>query len=349
MATSVVGVDIGSSSVRAVELRGADKARPVLLRYHEVPLPEGAVHRGEVVEPYTVGATLKKLWAEGGFKSKNVVLGMGNQRVLARDLSIPKMSAGQIRESLQFHVQDMLPVPVADAVLDFYPISESAGEDGPMVDGLLIAAVKDAVLGNVRAVQYAGLTAVEVDLIPFALNRLLIGRPQLKGTMALIDVGADTTSVVIAVDGVPHFVRIIPAGGKDVTRAVGAGLDVDSDQAEKLKRTVGLSAVPADQQEHRTREVVVAVTGELLTSLRNTVSYFANTRSQQPVQQILLSGGGAQLPGFAKALANITRTPVADADPFGCVGWPRGSKAKQLQQGRPSIAVALGLALRRCR
>ncbi|MHB1234485.1 MAG: type IV pilus assembly protein PilM [Microbacteriaceae bacterium] len=348
MATSVVGVDIGSRSVRAVELRGAGRVRPTLFRFHEVALPAGAVDRGEVVEPLIVATALRKLWSEGRFSSKQVALGMGNQRVLARDLSIPKMPAGRIRESLQFHVQDMLPVPITEAVLDFYPISESTGDAGPMLDGLLIAAVKAAVLGNVRAVQQAGLTAVEVDLIPFALSRLLIGRPALKGTMVLIDVGANTTSVVIAVDGVPHFIRIIPAGGADVTDAVTSGLGVDAAQAEGLKRTVGLSAQTGDRLERRAAEIVAEVTGELLTSLRNTVTYFANTRSQQAVNQILLSGGGSQLPGFAKALANITRIPVAAADPFSLVTWPRGSKAKadELRQSRSSIAVAVGLALR---
>ena len=87
MAKSIVGVDIGSTTLRAVELADAAKPRPTLLRYHEVLLPEGAVSRGEVLEPNTVADALKHLWSEGGFKSKDVVLGMGNQRVLARDLS----------------------------------------------------------------------------------------------------------------------------------------------------------------------------------------------------------------------------------------------------------------------
>ena len=239
MASSVVGVDISGTSLRAVELSGASTPKPTLLRFHEVSLPAGAVSRGEVIEPLTVGTALKRLWSEGGFKSKNVVLGIGNQRVLARDLSLPKGTLKHIRESLPFQVQDMLPMPVADALLDFYPVSESAGESGPVINGLLIAAVKDAVLGNVNAVQNAGFTTVEVDLIPFALNRLLISRAQLQGTVALVDVGANTTSVVIAVDGAPQFVRIIPAGGDDLTQALMKGLEVD---AELRLRELGASS-----------------------------------------------------------------------------------------------------------
>jgi type IV pilus assembly protein PilM len=368
VASSVVGLDIGTTSLRAVELSAGNRAKPNLLRFHEVALHEGAVGRGEVIEPQVVASALKKLWSEGGFKSKNVVLGMGNQRILARDLSVPKMSLDRIRESLPFQVQNMLQVPLADSLLDFYPISESAGERGPMINGLLIAAEKNPILGNIRAVERAGLTPVEVDLIPFALNRLLISRPQLKGMVALIDVGASTTSILIAHDGVPQFVRIIPAGGDDLTQALKLGLEIGTNEAEELKRTLtfGADLVIAEGTSSKTSkcacaqcsaelatagdphatEILQAVTGDLLNGLRNTVKYFTNLRPQDPVEQILLTGGGARLSGFSNALAEMTRIPVVDADPFNLIALPRRRKAKKLQQGQASIAVALGLALR---
>lgn len=124
MAKSVVGVDIGAETLRAAEVVDQGKGRSVLLRYREVPLPIGAVNRGEVAEPNTVTTALKQLWAKGGFRSKRVVIGMGNQRVLARDITVPKAPLPRIRQQLPFHVQEMLPVPVTEALLDFYPISE---------------------------------------------------------------------------------------------------------------------------------------------------------------------------------------------------------------------------------
>ena len=345
MVTTVVGVDIGSTSLRAVEVADAGKAHPTLVRHHEVPLSEGAVSRGEVLEPNTVAASLRHLWTEGGFKSKNVVLGMGNQRVLARDLSVPKMSRERIRETLPFQVQDMLPVPVADALLDFYPVSESVGENGPMVNGLLVAAVKDAVLGNVKAVQLAGLTPVDVDLIPFALSRVLLSRPQLAGTVALIDIGANTTSVVIAKDGVPQFVRIIPTGGYDLTHALQTGLEIGTGEAEMLKRSIGLAKQVNSIEEHRAVEIIYQVTSELLTSLRNTVSYFINTRPLDPVRQLVVTGGGSHLPGLPEALSEMTRLPVVPGDPFVTVALSRNLNADNLRQNRSALGVALGLAL----
>jgi type IV pilus assembly protein PilM len=345
MATSIVGIDVGSTTIRAVEVADAGKARPTLVRHFEVPLPEGAVSRGEVLEPNTVAAALRQLWSQGGFKSKDVVLGMGNQRVLARDLTVPKMSRTRIRESLPYQVQEMLPVPVADALLDFYPISESMSEAGPVIHGLLVAAVKDAVLGNVKATQLAGLTTVEVDLIPFALTRVLLGRRQVPGTVALIEIGANTTSVVIATEGVPQFVRIIPTGGADLTQALKLELEIEPGEAERLKATIGLARQVTSVEEQRVVEIIYRVTSELLTSLRNTVSYFVNTHPDAPVRELVVTGGGAQLPGLTEALSEMTRLPVEVGDPFHAVALSRSLNADVLRQNRSRLAVALGLAL----
>lgn len=345
MTASVVGIDIGSAAVRAVEVSDAGKAKPTLIRFHEVALSEGAVSRGEVLEPNTVAAALKQLWSTGGFKSKNVVLGMGNHRVLARDLTVPKASMKRIREALPFQVQDMLPVPVADALLDFYPISESEGETGPQVNGLLIAAVKEAVLANVLAVELAGLTPVEVDLIPFALSRAVHRGANTDGAVVQIDVGAGTTSVVITIAGVPQFVRLIPTGGDDLTQALTVRLSIEAGQAEALKKSLGLSPSGALPEHHAAVTIIREVTTELLNSLRNTVNYFTNTRDHLTVTRIVLTGGGAQLGGFAAALGEMTRLPVVAPEPTGSVDLGRAVNRDALQQTRGAFLVALGLAL----
>ena len=344
MARSVVAVDIGSTSVRAVEVRSS-KSMPTLVRFLEIALPEGAVSRGEVIDSQSVGVIIKRIWSTGGFKSKNIVLGMGNQRVIARDLTVPRASLAQIREALPFQVQDMLPVPVGEALLDFYPISESMTDSGPVAHGLLIAAIKDAVLGNVRATQQAGLNPLNVDLIPFALCRVLITRPKLTGTTVLIDVGANAASVVIAIEGVPHFVRIIPAGGDDLTHALKLKMEVDVAEAEALKRRLGLATQVATEQERKAVEIIYEVTGELLGSLRNTISYFMNLRPQEPISRILVTGGGAQLLGFREALAETTRVPVTEADPLATIAVSSNLDKGELDRNRTSITVALGLAL----
>jgi len=344
MATRIVGLDIGRDTVRAVELENAERARPLVVRYAEVPLPEGAVRSGEVREVHTVAAAIKRLWSAGGFKTKDVVIGMGNQRILARDLTVPKMSIEQIRESLPFQVQDMLPVPVSEALLDFYPISEEAGEHGPVINGLLVAAIKESVKANVTAVQQAGLRPVQVDLIPFALTRVVMRGPLARGTIALIDIGASTTNVVIATDGVPQFVRMISAGGEDVTKALVNRLEVSPEQAEGAKRARGLStAPPTSEGERAAAEIIHGTTGELLNSLRNTINYYSNSHQNAQVQAIVLSGGGSKMVGFAQALGDGTRLQIIAADPFSTVDVSKTIKGGA--SDRHSLTVALGLAI----
>ena len=343
MANGIVGIDIGSNSLRAVEVLDAAGPKPTIVRYHEEQLPEGAAASGEVVELNTVAAALRSLWANAGFKSKDVVLGMGNQRVLARDLTVPKASIKQIREALPFQVQDLLLVPVADAILDFYPVSESESEAGPVVNGLLVAAVKDSVMSNVRAVELAGLNPVGVDLIPFALTRVHLRGPASRGTIAIIDVGSTTTSVVIATNGIPQFARIIPAGGDDISRALVTRLEVTHPQAEQIKRGLGLSSAGVAPEHRPAVEAIYEAASQLLTSLRNTLSYFVNARQQDGIGRIILSGGGSRLHGLDAALSEITKLPVSTGGGFADV--PVGKSANKDNLGSENMSVALGLAL----
>lgn len=344
MASRIVGIDIGSTTVRAVEVEGATKARPTVVRFHEVPLPSGAARSGEVLETHTVASALKKLWSAGGFKSKNVVLGMGNQRVIARDLVMPKMSLTQIREALPFQVQDMLPMPVSEALLDFYPIAEADGDNGRVVNGLLVAAVKQSVLANVDSAILAGLTPVDVDLIPFALSRLQARAHGGPETVAIVDVGSATTNVVIAIGGVPQFVRIIPAGGHDATLAVAMSLEIEEGIAENAKRALGLAPTAVNPEHQPILEHIHRATAELLNSIRNTLSYFDNTHQVTNVERIVLSGGGSRLAGFAAALQELTRTRVVISDPLATLATSK-SVAQASPEVRDSMSVALGLAL----
>jgi len=343
MVTRIVGVDIGSVVLRAIELEYGGRGRPRVTRYHEVALPDGAVRNGEVVEENTVATALKQLWSEGKFRSREVVLGLGNQKVLARDLTVPRASIEHIRESLPFQVQDLIPVPVAEALLDFYPIVEVQTDAGPAVSGLLIAAVTSSVLANVNAVRKAGLWPVDVDLIPFALQRSI--GSEIPGTSAVIDIGATTTNIVISTGGVPQFVRIIPAGGEDLTKALVAKVGFDRDAAERAKSGLGMATGHVLPENRPAVEVIHEVTSELLNSLRNTLRYFANTRENGQVERVVLSGGGALLPGFAEALASMTSMEVTVADPFARVDL--GKDTGNLAGSTARAAVALGLVLGR--
>jgi type IV pilus assembly protein PilM len=267
---------------------------------------------------------------------------MGNQRVLSRDYSVPEAPLARIRESLPFQVQDLLPIPVAEALLDFYPMAREVSEQGPMIHGLLIAAVKDAVLGNVETVESAGLHVAEVDLIPFALTRLLGGT---QGVVALVDVGASTTSVVIAAAGVPRYVRALPSGSRDISDAIVARHGIAFDDAERIKRQYGVLPTAVTPEQRPVIDTIHQATGELLGGVRNTIAYFASNHPELPVAEVVVSGGGSEMPGIREAFAEFTRLPVREADPFRRVGAAKSLAPDGLRAARTKAPVAIGLAL----
>jgi len=345
MASTIVGLDFGRGVIRAAEVLRAAGARPTLVRYHQIAVPTSAVDRGEVLEKDTVVAALRQLWSQAGFKTRKVIVGVGNARVLVREMSVPPAPIGRIRESLPFQVQDILPVPVNEALLDFYPIAQAEEDGQPVIQGLLVAAIKESVLTMVEAVEAAKLEPVDVDLIPFALSRALLVGPSATGSVALVHVGAATTMVTIAIDGIPQFVRIIQNGSDDINRALVSRLGMDEYQAEQVKRRFGLATQGAGPELRPAFEVIYESTGDLVVAIRNTLSFYLSSRPGAAVERILLSGGGAELNGFPTALADATRIPVRAPQPLERLAIARTVAQDQISGGGAGIAVAAGLTL----
>lgn len=163
----MIGLDIGTTRVRAAEVvvsgRGAS-AQPTLVRFGEVALPPGAVRDGEVEDTGTVSAAIRRLWSDAKFGSRDVNIGVGNQRVVVRELDLPWMPLPQLRQSLPFQVQELLPMDTDEALLDYFPTGEVEGPQGRLVHGMLVAATRDTVRANVMAVEGAGLRPQLVDL-----------------------------------------------------------------------------------------------------------------------------------------------------------------------------------------
>jgi type IV pilus assembly protein PilM len=336
----VIGLDIGTTRVRAVEAHQG-RGAPTLVRYAEVPLPPGAVQDGEVADSGAVVHALRALWSRGRFAHRDVVLGVGNQRVLVRDLELAWMPLNQIRASLPFQVQDALPVAVEDALLDFYPTGELEGQSGRMVSGLLVAATRDTVQANVSAVESAGLRPVVVDLNAFALTRAVARDALAHRIVALVDIGAQITTVVIVDNGTPRLIRTLPSGGQHVTDAIVASLQIPVVDAEMLKQQVGVGfAVSAELEP--AAEIVNHLTGTLVESIRNTLVYYAGNNPGAAADLVVLTGGGSHLSGLGQYLASASRTTVTMAEVLGAVNVARSANVGALGS---TVAVPLGLAL----
>ncbi|WP_029287161.1 type IV pilus assembly protein PilM [Cellulomonas sp. HZM] len=345
----VIGLDIGTTHVRAAEVEfgsggPARTAQPTLVRYGETPIPAGAVRDGEVVEASTVATAIKRLWAASKFSHKDVVVGIGNQRVIVRDLELPSMPAAQIRSSLPFQVQDMLPVAVEDAILDYLPTSQVQGEHGPMLRGLLVAATKDTVHANTEVVTAAGLRPVMVDLGAFALTRIMARGELANRTVALVDIGARVTTVVVVASGQPRLVRMLPSGGQDVTEAVAGALGITITDAEQAKRHIGLGYA-TDPELAAGAEAIRTVASSLVEAVRNTFVYYTSSGHGAGIDLVALTGGGSQLPGLGQYLSSATRLPATVGQPLSTLKHDKASGVdRALLENQHAIALPLGLA-----
>jgi len=346
--TRVIGLDIGTTAVRAAELEFGSggpngKGGATLLRIGQIPLPLGAVRDGEVVQPETVSSVLRQLWVQQKFGTRDVVIGVGNQRVLVRELDLPWMPIGQLRASLPFQVQELLPMSTDEALLDYFPTSEFDGPNGRTVQGMLVAAQRDTVNSNVLAVEGAGLHATMVDLNAFALLRALTRGENAKRVVALVDIGASVTNVVIVVHGVPRLIRTLPSGGQNVTNAVASALGISAAEAEGVKREIGVGfAVGPDREV--AAEAISGVARTLIESIRNTFVYYSGNNPGAGIDGAIMTGGGSHLPGLGQYLSSASRLAVTLGDPLAGLRMGKLVPRDTLNGIESLVALPVGLA-----
>ncbi|RYV52867.1 type IV pilus assembly protein PilM [Pengzhenrongella frigida] len=346
--TRVVGLDIGTTRLRAAELEfgaggpsGKSPAR--LLRFAEVPLPHGAVRDGEVTEPGVVSGMLRQMWQQAGFSTKKVVIGVGNQRVVVRELDLPWMPLAQLRASLPFQVKELLPMATDEALLDYYPTGEHETDTGRTFRGMLVAAQRDTVNANVLTAEGAGLETVMVDLNGFALLRSMIRGDLANQCVGLVDVGASITNIVIVDHGVPRLVRVLPAGGMNVTTAVASAMGIAAAEAETMKREIGIGHAVGPERA-AAAEAITGVTQTLIEAIRNTFVYYQGNNPGAGIDVALLTGGGAHLPGFGQYLASASRLPVALGDPLAGLKLGKNLDRARLAGAESLVALSVGLA-----
>lgn len=343
--TRVVGLDIGTSAVRAVEieLNGGSRPGGTVHKVAEVPLPPGVVRDAEVVEKGPVTAAVKKLWASDGLSSRNVVMGVGNQRVVVRNMAMPRMPIEQLRQAAVYQAQETLPMSVDEALTDFLPVREYDDAGTAMVSGLFVAAGKDTVSLNVLAAESAGVSPEIIDLNAFAVLRSA-ALEHGQSTVVCVDIGARVTNVVVSHQGMPLLVRVIAAGGQDATDAIARTLKITEAEAEGIKRQIGLNgSVPHGFDE--AANAIQSTVRNIVEPVVSTLAYYGSQVRGPHIELMVLTGGGAHLPGLGQYLSSASRLPAVLASPFAALQWSRGAGREKFADRESSFSVAVGLAL----
>ncbi|MGB7981529.1 MAG: type IV pilus assembly protein PilM [Candidatus Nanopelagicales bacterium] len=345
---TIIGLDIGTSSVRAAEVSFRN-ATPQLLRFGQLALPDGAVVDGEVAQAAAVTAALQELWSSAHFSHRRVILGIANPKVVIRQAEVPYYgSHEELRRALPLVVGDQVPIDAATAVMDFAPLEEIRASDGSRsLAGLLVAAVEEMVATTMEAVIAAGLTPATVDLSPFAVLRSAVWGPGLglaSHPEAVVDIGSDLTSIVVHEDGTPRFVRILLHGGRAISTALMNDLGISLAEAEQVKREVGLvGTAPMDAS---ARRIITRVSSELVDEIRGSLDYFVASSTHGGVTRIVLSGGTARLGGLLELISDRLHLPVDRASALAGLDVSRsGLSSAQIGFVDPIAVVPVGLAL----
>jgi type IV pilus assembly protein PilM len=346
MARSTIGLDLGTSAVRAAEVTGKDPA--TLTRFAQLSLPPGAIAAGEIADIDAVATVLRDLWRRGEFRSKRVAVAVANQSVVVRQVDVPKMEEEDLRGALPYQVQDYIPIPIDDALLDFIVVDEIAGPEGPLQRLLAIAAQKTMVNAVVEALARAGLEAEAVDLAPLAALRALVDPipPIAERTAeAIVDIGAGVTNLVVHEAGAPRLVRILPTGGSDITNALVTELKMSLEDAEARKISVGLPA-EGKSVEPGAPTVIDQRARAFMDDIQRSLEYYQSQPESARVARVILTGGGSRLARLAERLAQVLRIPVEEGQALARLRvGDIGLSTEQLEQVSTVAAVAVGLTL----
>jgi type IV pilus assembly protein PilM len=345
MARGRIGLDVGSTAVRAAELTGGDN--PVIVRAAQVPLPAGAVENSEVRDPDAVGEALRELWQRGGFKARQVWLGVGNQRVVVREIALPWLPEKELRQSLGLQVQEFIPMSADEAVLDYDPLGEFEHEGRRMLRLLLVAAQRLMVDQLVNATLAAKLEPMGLDLVPFAIVRAIGSGDEGMdleggGDEAVIDIGSHVTNIVVHDRGTTRFVRVLPSGGRDVTLAIARAAGVQDDVAETLKRGEPVEGGPDLEQ---TRTIAMQRASQFVDEIRSSLEFYSAQTQGARVARLLISGGGSKLDGLLELLRKKIPIQVERGAVFQRIPSQLSLSDEALAEAEPVLTVAAGLAI----
>ncbi len=351
---SFVGLDVGSHAIKIVELAPVDH-RFRVLHAGVASTPPGTVKEGVIVDPHSVATTIRKILSSAGMKAGRVVSAVGGQAVIVRELKLPPMSTAELQQAARFEAERYIPYGVREVNMDFDVMGETTEDGQKKVVVLLVAAKQDTVNKHVQALETAGLEPFVLDVDAFAILRALNPSSQAPGdAQVYVDLGAETTDIVIAEAGQLRLTRNVNIGGDNLTRAIATKMEMEFQSAERLKEQKGMvllegEPLPDDKTVLAVHDVMLPILGDLATEVRRSLDYFQTRYRESKVSRIVISGGTARLVNLGRFLSLELGLETVVGDPFAqceVAAQVQALAGDARREMAPSMATAVGLAMR---
>ena len=341
-----VGLDIGSSSVKLVQLK-EKRGGFQLLAFGAAPLPPEAIVDGALMNSAAIVQAIQDVFAQQKVKAKEVAIGVRGHSVIIKKISLPRMTQEELDESIQWEAEQYIPFDVKDVNIDTQILTPDGDAAGQM-DVLLVAAKKDMINDYTSVCAEAGLTATVVDVDAFAVQNAYEANYELGAaeTVVLINVGAAVANINILARGVTTFTRDITMGGNAFTEEIQKQLNISYDEAEALK--VGGQGETDAVVPQEVERVIQGVAEQLAGEIQRSLDFYAATAADSRIARIYLSGGTARIPALFKVIEARAGVPVEILNPFKNIEVDnRKFDPAVILAAAPSAAVGVGLALRR--
>jgi len=348
----LVGLDIGSNSVKLVEIEDAKKGK-VLKNFGIIGLPQDAIVEGSIKEMEIVSSAIKTLYKHLKVKNKNVVTSISGYSVIVKKISVQKRGEAELEATIQDEAEQYIPFDINDVNLDYEILSPIEGkeeegkakEDKGFMDVMLVAAKKDIVEDYVSLLHLTGLNPAMLDVDAFAVqNAFELSAQEMSGCYALVNVGAEELGINAVKDGVSIFTRDSSYGGYQINEAIMSKFGVSYEEAEKIK----LGGTKLESKERDSlEEIFTSMVSGWVNEIKRALDFLSTTYPDESIEKIYVSGGSCRIPGFQKYLEIETEIPVVEMNPFSNLQInDKVFDPKYLSYIAPQAAVAVGLALR---
>jgi len=338
----VIALDIGTSSIKMVQLRRR-KSDYELLNFGLMPLPPNTITADRIVEPETVIQAIRNLISSERVKTKQVALAVSGPSVVIKKIMLPLMSEEELATSIYGEVEQYIPYNVEEVNLDYFVLPYDDQETDQM-QVIFVAVKSEKIQEYTDIILEAGLNPAVIDVDVFAIENSYefnYGIP--TGTIGLVDIGANITNINILEEGYTSFTRDLPFGGENFNRALEQELGVTPEEAEGLKLGLELRGIPAD----KVSAILINVVQDLIFLINESLEFFYSSTTAKEVNRLVLSGGCAKLPGLDQLLSTSLNCTVEISNPFKNIRIDhKVFDPEYIETLSPMAAVGIGLALR---
>jgi type IV pilus assembly protein PilM len=341
-AQSVVGLDIGTNSVKLVEL---DRAKNTfrLKNIGIAKLPRDTIVNGTIIHAELLEQTIKTLFSEYKIKNKNVAISISGHPVIIKKITTDLMPEDELENTLPFEAEQYIPFSLDEVNLDFQILGTCEDKENKM-NVMLVAAKRAMISDYVSVLQNAGLKAVIVDIDVFALENMFISNysPEQNITVALVDMGASVTNINIIKNGVSQFTRDIFMGGNQITEEIQRQLSINYEDAEALKCGEQIAGINQDLL----KEIIERASSTIANEIQRSLDFYISSTYGE-ISQVYLSGGGSKTSGFREIFTKRVTVPLEYTNPFHAITYDENMfDAEYIKDLSPFAAIGVGLALR---